>query len=181
MDYLRQLADALEQGKVRFDRDEMVIEGTVRTKGLLKSKTGRTTLKLKLKFAEVVEPHLDTLPEPVDAAEATERSETVLAEPIPVASPELYKKLKKRMERSFRTLKTLARRGEIPSVEASASFHSDCLAMTGYTGKGDEAYEDFKSTADEFMTAAREGNLAALSKSLDSLGSMRRACHVLRK
>ena len=174
--YLRQLADALDQGRVKINQTDQELEGVIGVKGSVRNKAGRTALRLKLKFTGISELTAD---EAVMVEEADAAIESETASPD---EPETsYKKLKKRMSRRLRALSKQAEEGVMPGLEDVEAFYTDCRAMTGFPGLGDEYYDRFNEGARVMLEEAKSGRPEGLGQALEALKAMRKECHSLYK
>lgn len=164
--YLRQIADALEQGHIKFAETELDIEGAVEIKSALKSRRKGTTLKMKILFAP---------------NEGTESVKDEAAADIPVetnGNGDLpYKKLKKRMGAGFKKIKTHLKNDRMPPPADLEPFYLDCLAMIDYPGKGDEYYPRFKKAALRMMEMARAQDPTGFTTTIEAIDQMRKDCH----
>jgi XXXCH domain-containing protein len=191
-DYLRQLADQLESGQVKFIDEDTALEGMVKVKESYKAKPGKAALKVQLKLSM---PGPMTEPEPaateaVSPANVSEdAAQAAKPEPVKADTPQemedyslrempgSYKKLKKRMSGDLKLIGKLLAAGQLPSLELARAFQADCRHMTGFPGKGDPHYERFNQSAQALYDAAKASDPDAASNALTSLKQHKKECH----
>ncbi|MBU4275489.1 MAG: GAK system XXXCH domain-containing protein [Proteobacteria bacterium] len=182
-DYLRQLADALEQGHIALRSEELELEGDVKVKQELKTKSGKATLKINLKIVA---------PIPVAAPEITPAqgeaqgdnegfveitsTEEELAESEGKVS---YKKIKKALGKSFGSLKSIRKEGGIPSLADASAFLAQAREVCTFDKAkyGSENYPRFLAALDRVEDALAAGNGSALDEALDEVGQCKSDCH----
>jgi len=186
-DYLRQLADALEQGHIALRSEELELEGDVKVKQELKTKSGKATLKINLKIVA---------PMPVAAPEATAEAAPVQGEtqseaegfveitpqeddPGESEGKPSYKKLKKAMSKSFGNLRAMRKEGNLPTAEDVAVFADQGREMCTFESDkyGPESYADFLAALDKLEAASVAGDDQALDAALSDLWACRSDCH----
>ncbi|MGD9124819.1 MAG: GAK system XXXCH domain-containing protein [Desulfarculaceae bacterium] len=182
--YLRRLADQLENGTIQISDGEVEFEGLVKVKESLKSKKGKTSIKVQFRLStqeipleeagEEAPP--DASPEPAlevvspEEGQAPEKTE----EKIPS-----YKKLKKRMEKRFKEMgKALEEDREVSAAEVQA-FYQDCLQMIAFSDadKGETLYPEFQAKARALLAAAENNDPAALNQAYLDLKAVKKTCH----
>ena len=185
-DYLRQLADALEKGHIALRSEELELEGDVKVKQELKTKSGKATLKINLKIVA---------PIPVAAPEAaSEQDEAGVegegegeAEGFVEITPQeddpgesegkpSYKKLKKAMSKSFGNLRAMRKEGNLPAAEDVAVFAAQGREMCTFESEkyGPESYADFLAALDKLEAASVAGDDQSLDAALSDLWACRR-------
>jgi XXXCH domain-containing protein len=172
--FLRQLADALDEGVVRFNERDLEISGLVKVNESLKSKNGADQLQVKLKFLSAA-PMDETADEPLDQEEATE--EKSASKDKPKGKRPSYKTLKKSMSKLFKEIRQAAQDGQVPPAETVAQFCGMARQMITYPGKGDEYYPAFAEKVDQLESAAAAGDAAAVAEAHAALKEMRSSCH----
>jgi XXXCH domain-containing protein len=153
--FLRDLADAIEQGG---DGDFDAVDQFSTLKLRIKDEFGQTRVELTLKKP----------PSGWSARTGGPRGDHGMPK---------YKDLKKRMKRSFRAIRQALREGRTPPAEATASFLADAGLMTGYSGKGEEFYEEFKEACRAFSEACASGDLNRMGEAAEELRRQKRRCH----
>jgi len=153
--FFRELADALEQGG--GGEFESVGE-FYRLKVSVRDEFGQLRVKLKIK----------TTGDSHEGRSGAKRGGGGMPK---------YKDLKKRMKRNFKTIRRALGEGQAPPAEATASFLADSELMTGYPGKGDEFYEDFRQACRAFSEACASGDLGRMGAAAEELNRQKRRCH----
>lgn len=186
-DYLRQLADALEQGHIALRAEELELEGDVKVKEALKTKSGKAILKINLK---VVAPVPEAAGEPgllPDESQGEPQGESQGF--VEITSPEeqsgqgegkiSYKKIKKALAKSFDNLKEVRKQGQMPEAAAAAAFLEHARAMCGFDKAkyGSENYPHFSAALDRLEAALAGGDASALDQALAEVGQCKSECH----
>lgn len=157
--FLRDMADALD--KKQDGKDELAcVEDFRKIKITIKNEYGKYTIKTKIKAEE---PCGDTL----------ESAQTATGEPF---KPD-YKKLKKRMQGSFRMIFKMIHDGQMPPKAAVDSFLEDSKLMVTYPGLGDEFYDEYIGVCEAFRAAYEAGDMEKLGETVDSLSHEKSRCH----
>jgi XXXCH domain-containing protein len=91
--------------------------------------------------------------------------------------PEKYSRLKKRMKRSFKAIRSSLDAGLAPAAEAVASFLADSDVMVCYPGHGDEFYLDYSRACRELARAWEAGDLEAMTQAARTLEERKNQCH----
>jgi len=186
-DYLRQLADALEQGHIALRSEELELEGDVKVKQELKTKSGKATLKINLKIVA---------PMPVAAPEATAEAAPVQGETqseaegfVEITAPEeepaesegktSYKKTKKALAKSLAGLKSIRKEGGMPSLADASAFLAQAREVCTFDKAkyGSENYPRFLAALDRAEDALAAANGPALDEALDEVGQCKSDCH----
>ncbi|MCB2225031.1 MAG: GAK system XXXCH domain-containing protein [Desulfarculaceae bacterium] len=184
VEYLRRLADQLEDGSIQVSNEEMEFEGLIKVKEELKTKKGKTSVKVQFKVSTQEVLHQD------EAAEAPEGGELSVSEPAPEENqadevlepgeqPSSYKKLKKLMGKRFKEIgKALAEGGQVSPAEV-ALFCDNCLHMISFQDedKGAAMYPQFEAAAQALRVAGESGDPAAIKEAYDLLDAQKKACH----
>lgn len=187
-DYLRQLADALEQGHIALRSEELELEGEVKVKEALKTKSGKATLKVNLK---IVAPAPETVAEPAavqeeSPAEAQDESSGFVEITSPEEEPPQegegkasYKKTKKALGKSFGNLKEARKQDQMPPAEEAAAFLNLARQMCDFDKAkyGSENYPRFLAAVDSLEAALAAGDAAAVDQTLAELGQCKSECH----
>ena len=194
-DYLRQLADQLESGQIKFIDEDAYLEGLVKVKESYKAKPGKAALNVQLKIhmpSPMVEPELAEAEQaaaassPQDAQPVAEKEAATPPQPEAVQekedyslreAPESYKKLKKRISTDMKLIGKLLASDQVPSPELAKAFQADCRHMTGFPGKGDPNYQGFNQSAQALCDAVAAGDLNAAGDALARLKQHKRECH----
>ena len=183
-DYLRQLADALEQGHIALRSDELDLEGEVKVKEELKTKSDKTTLKINLKLVSPI-----PIPSPEEAPDG-EAGEPEQAggfveitsgeeEPAEAEGKTSYKKLKKALGKSFSGLREARKQGVMPEAEQAAAFLADARAICSFDKAkyGSENYPRFLAALDRLEAAIAAGEAQALDEALAEVAQCKSDCH----
>lgn len=175
-DYLRQLADALEQGHISLRSEELELEGNVKVKQKLKTKSGKATLKINLKIVAPIPPMVPAAGAGEGFVEITSEAEAPFEGGDKKTS---YKKLKKAMGKSFGSLKDIRKQGGVPSTGDTAAFAAQAREMCTFAKSkyGPESYSRFLAALDRLEAAATDGDLQTLDAALSDLGACRSDCH----
>lgn len=179
--YLRDLADKLETGTVELEQAELELSEQVKVKESIKDKVGRRSIKIKIKLAgsgpqeaETAPPDPEATDEPPSAKAAPSKRP---AKAAAKARKPSYKRLKKNMADSFKTLRAAARQGETPDRAVVADFMDQCRLMVSYPDKGEPYYDDFTQAAEALARAVEGSDADGLTAALDELGRLRKNCH----
>ncbi len=169
-DFLRKIADALENGAPESDAYLVVIEGFKKLKINIRNDFGHTAVKVTAK----------PMPEsPQISADDTETEYPIEIE-TETGKPK-YKTLKKRMKSSFRAIFKAIHAGNFPTVEAIDEFITDSHLMVSYEGFGDEYYAEYITACDAFQEAVEKKDIEAAHKACDELNSIKAHCHAQHK
>lgn len=181
--YLRQLAGQLENGSVYFDEADMDVSGVVSLKESLKSKADKDTLKVKLKIyglgahpGDDEDLSIDTESEEEDDSESDHEA---TAEDNYASDSEKpsYKKLKKRMQKSFKMINDQIKLEAIADLDEIQAFYKECLLMTSYSGKGDVYYPQLIAVAERILSTAEAGKFEAHSTAVADIKKLKAECH----
>ena len=186
-DYLRQLADSLEQGHIELRSKELELEGDVKVKQELKTKSGKATLKINLK---IVAPMPVAAPKAAPAAASDQDETQGEAEGFVEITPQeddpgdgdgkpSYKKLKKAMSKSFGNLRAMRKEGNLPIAEDVATFVAQGREICTFESDkyGPESYADFLAALDKLEAASAAGDDQSLDAALSDLWACRSECH----
>jgi XXXCH domain-containing protein len=172
-DYLRQLAQALEEGHISLDQRDMLLEGEVKVSRSLKDKAGQGPVHMRLKLDFHMHPALGrTLPVEPPGQEG------------PIAGQEAkvsFKQVKKDLSRHFKAVKKARQAGEMPPLEEVEGLAWAGRLMCGFGGKGDEFFSRFLEKLKALEEAAQAGRGPDLDRALGALGDYKRQCHSKRK
>lgn len=175
VEYLRRLADQLENGAIQISNEEMEFEGLIKVKESLKSKKGKTSVKVQFKVSTEEMPPAE---EEGAAPEAKADEAGPEAEPEKDQHPS-YKKLKKAMGKLFKAMgEALDKDAEVSPADIAA-FCDQAMQMTTYKDedKGQAAYPEFEAAVQAFRAAGESGEAAAVKKAYDELEARKKACH----
>ena len=152
--FLRSVADCIENEQTAIQGYDINLSDFSKLKMSLKKFSDLMNIKLKIKFVS-----------PEDLEEDDEFEE------------EKYSKLKKRMEVYFKDLLKSLQAGQVPSREIVSVFLSDSEQMTGYTGYGDEHYQEYRQACRDFEQAYEQEDLVGLKACADTLNTLKNRCH----
>ncbi|MCF8033172.1 MAG: GAK system XXXCH domain-containing protein [Desulfarculaceae bacterium] len=181
VEYLRRLADQLEDGSIQVSNEEMEFEGLIKVKEELKTKKGKTSVKVQFKVSTQEVPHeeepgADAQPElAIDQAAPEQTEDNAEAD----EQPSSYKKLKKLMGKRFKEIgKALEEGGQVSQADLAA-FCDNCLQMVTFTGSklGEDLYPQFEAAAQALRAAGESGDPAAIKEAYDLLDGQKKACH----
>jgi XXXCH domain-containing protein len=158
-DFLRELADALQQGGKEGEFDS--VGEFYKLKLNFKDEFGQIRVKLKIRTSK-----------PCRGRGGGGKE----AEGMP-----RYKNLKKDMKHSFKMIRKMLRDGQTPPAEAVAAFLADAERMTRYPGKGDAFYPEFRETCRELSEAGASGDLARMKAAAEELARQKSRCHDMHK
>lgn len=158
--YLRRLADQLESGAIEISNEEVEFQGLIKVKESLKSKKGKTSMKVQFKLSIQ-----ELLPEAAEEEVPPENPQGQAPEmegEKPAEGKSLsYKKLKKLMDGQFKEIgKSLEGDKEISAKTVSA-FYQSCLQMVIFRDpdKGEDQYPEFEAKARALYDAAEAGDV----------------------
>jgi XXXCH domain-containing protein len=178
--YFRQLADAVDQGRVGPARLDLAIQGGVKIKESVKTKGGKVGLEIKVKFAGPAawrDGQLRIGPEPV-LAEAAPGLETPATPAVEAgARPPSYKKLKKAMQKDFKAIGQAVEAARQPPPEIVRSFCRAGREMIAFPDRGDEYYPRFEAGLAALEAAAASRDLAAVARAHTDLDQIKEDCH----
>ncbi len=95
----------------------------------------------------------------------------------PGAGKVSYKKLKKRMDRTFESFSHNFESGLIPAAATLESFQHDARQMVTYADKGQPYYEEFTKACTDFLDAWEKGDVSAAQGYYARLDDLKKACH----
>jgi len=182
-DYLRQLADALEQGHIALRSEDLELEGDVKVKQALKAKSGKATLKINLK---IVAPMPVAAPDISPAqGEAQGESEGFVEitgpeeEPAESEGSASYKKIKKALAKSLAGLKSIRKEGGMPNPADASAFLAQAREVCTFDKAkyGSENYPRFLAALNRVEDALAAANGPALDEALDEVGQCKSDCH----
>ncbi len=180
-DYLRQLADALERGHIALSSEDFELEGEVKVKQEMKTKSGKATLKIKLKIVAPVPPEMPEQCEGVAEITPEGAEGEAAAEDEPAAEEELpsYKKVKKSMSKTFNALKNLRKQQNLPSADEVAAFTALARQMCAFEEEkyGSEQFPRFLAALEQLESAVAAGEAQAIDEALVELTACRTDCH----
>lgn len=186
-DFLRKMADGLEQGFLNFESETFQWDDISKIKLTFKNHESLVLVKTKLKGEpgadievelrdsdkSTTEEYLDELDE---LGELDENDENSLQ--VENAEPEIsYKKLKKRMKKSFKAIHVDLKNGNMPQDQEMERFLEDCKLMTNYTGYGDEYYPVFNEAAEQMRKAWQANYLNDLTTAFQDMVKIMKVCH----
>lgn len=168
-DYLRQLAQALEEGHISLDQRDMLLEGEVKVRRSLKDKAGQGLVHMRLKFDFHMHPALGrTLSvEPPGQAKPITGQETKVS----------FKQVKKDLSRHFKAVKKARQAGTMPPPEEVEGLGWAGRLMCGFRGKGDEFFPRFLEKLKALEEAAQDGRASVFDQALRELSGYKRQCH----
>ena len=179
VEYLRRLADQIEDGSIQVSNEEMEFEGLIKIKEELKTKKGKTSVKVQFKVSTQEMPHEEQAEAAPGLSIDDSAPEQEEAEEDTSGQPSSYKKLKKLMSKSFKEMgKTLEEGGQLNQADIMA-FCDNCLHMITFSGSklGEDMYPRFEAAAQAFKVAGESGDPAAIQEAYDGLAAIKKACH----
>ena len=160
-DFFRVLSQMIEQGTMdELKEFDLAVENFKKLKLELKREGDQLFLKAKVKMAAAKEVCGEG---PCEEAESE-------------GKPKL-KAVKKRMEKSFKSIGDALKKGLVPEKGEVSSFIADSELMVGYPGYGDEYYDQYSKLCVQFNVAAENGDLAAMQEKYAELKAMKKLCH----
>ena len=108
------------------------------------------------------------------AAEAL--AEQMGAEPGADGKPK-YKGLKKRLEKTWKTVREGLALGVLPETILMDLLGGDFRAMLTYPGKGDEHYEENRKALEELQAAVAAGDLERARQAAALVERLKKECH----
>lgn len=88
-----------------------------------------------------------------------------------------YKKLKKRMDKTFASFSESFKNGVIPLVGDVETFYQDAEQMVSYADKGEPYYQDFMMACAGFLDACRKADLLVAQAGHRRLEELKTVCH----
>lgn len=169
-DFLRKIADALENGAPESDSYLVVIEGFKKLKINIRNEYGHTAVKVTAK--------------PMDESNHVDESKLTESSPVEIeedTGKPKYKVLKKSMQSSFKNIFKAIHAGNLPAAEVVEKFIADSHMMVSYEGHGDDYYKEYIAACDAFEEAVSTENIEAAHKACDELNSIKAHCHAQHK
>lgn len=165
---LKAAGAALETGgTLDIDGQAVDMKDCAKLKLGLKKKGETVTVKLEVKSGAAAGE---------EGEEDDEEKDDVKKSPAPS-----YKKLKKRMGEDFKSIGKALDAGAPMSPEAVPRFLEDAAAMTGFPGKGDEFYDDFRKDCDAFRDAIQSADAGRTADAYAALKDRKKQCHGIYK
>lgn len=166
--FLRKAADELERGELTVGDTTVGISRSVELKEMLELDAESVSVDLRVRYRQSTD---------LQVREAEEKK-------ISKASTELkpsFKKFKKRLAKTFKSILDSLNSDQLPSAETVGSFCADAEVMTTFLGKGDEHYAIFLQRCRELAVAVEQGNVDAAKDVTGALNQIRKDCHALYK
>lgn len=88
-----------------------------------------------------------------------------------------YKTLKKRMDKCFKSMGDTLKKGLMPEKSEVSTFVADSELMVGYTGHGDEHYDQYAKLCVQLNVASENGDLVAMQEKYAEIKAMKKLCH----
>lgn len=175
--YLRRLAEQLDEGVLQVSEHEIELQGQVKIKEALKSKKGKTSVKVSFKLSTQEVPDEEPKADSSQEAESDEPQE----KEAPKESGEggSYKKLKKLMGKQSKEIRKVLKEGGEPGSPELLAFCESCMQMITFKGKdrGEEQYPSFEAQAQALRAAVEANDQAAAKEAFLALEGMKRDCH----
>lgn len=183
-DRLRALADDLEKGIINISDKTISLSSGSDVKINFKSRGNKLSAKFKFGSIKTSDWQPETSPaaKPQKSKEIDRSPKQVNVRQMPDEpasnGPETYKDLKKRMSQDIKSImKNCMSQNIIPDHHLMERFYLDSKTMCDYQGRGDVFYKDYLDELEIFYQAFKSGDLKALSSSIASLNSIKKACH----
>ncbi len=167
-DFLRSLASGIESGKLELEEETYDWAEIEKIKISFKNQESQLLVKTKLKGETSMDLEMDFEEEDIDPGSADD-------------IPPDYKKLKKRMKRSFRDIHYSMVNDQFPDEQVMNIFAGDCALMTGFKGYGDEKYPGFLENVREMTSAYNQKDMLQLRHAVSRLTRLMKDCHHLHK
>jgi XXXCH domain-containing protein len=160
-DFLRALAQEIEHGAMdELKEFDLAFDDFKKMKLELKRDGDQLHLKAKVKAAEA-------------GAACGEPS----CEEAEAAGKPKYKTVKKRMEKSFKSMGDALKKGLLPEKGEVSAFIADSELMVGYPGHGDEHYDQYTKLCVQLNVANENGDLPAVQEKYAELKALKKLCH----
>ena len=159
-DFLRTIADILENKSSERDKNLDFIKDFKKFKINIHNEHGHTSVKMEVKPRQAQVPDAPALNSVHTDAHKPE-----------------YSDLKKRMQCSFKTIFKTIHAGNMPPVKAVEDFLADSKLMVTYGGYGDEYYNDYICACETFRQAIESGEVEEAHKACDLLNNIKAHCH----
>ena len=88
-----------------------------------------------------------------------------------------YRPLKKRLKKTFKKIKELDKKNELPPRSLLEDFLAEAAVMVSYPGFGDVYYQDFTEACNALKKAYKTKDLALFSKRLSDISAIKKDCH----
>jgi len=163
-DFLRSLASGIEGGSIELGGESFDWKEIKKIKISFKNQESQLMVKTKIKGETSVDLEIDFEEEDIDPAPSYD-------------VPPDYKKLKKRMKRSFKDIYYNIINDQLPTETDMNLFSQDCSIMTGFTGHGDEGYPGFLEKVQEMITAYNQKDMEKLRETFSMLTRLMKDCH----
>ena len=167
-DFLRSLASGIESGKLELEEETYDWAEIEKIKISFKNQESQLLVKTKLKGETSMDLEMDFEEEDTDPGSADD-------------IPPDYKKLKKRMKRSFKDIHYSMVNDQFPDEHVMNVFAGDCALMTGFKGYGDENYSGFLENVREMTSAYNQKDMLQLRHAVSRLTRLMKDCHHLHK
>lgn len=180
---LEQLAAGISAGRLVVGEREVELGDFKSLELSLKPLGEELALKVKVKFPRPSEDVLDD-----DDEEEHLDEEGAEPEAGEGAAPEAgedgrprYRRLKKRMSKSWKAIRGALKGGALPDPELAAGFLADSRLMIEYPGKGDRYYPDYREAVGRLERALAGQDLEAATAAAVELHGLKKACHAMYK
>jgi XXXCH domain-containing protein len=202
--FLKRLAEGLEKGQLVVGDTVVDIDNSIELAEILEVEGDRVTFDLKVNYSKNAGSEPASAPSaPPAAAEypppyhSTSETADAVSGPYRVASSfsgdgaeqdddreemkPSFKKLKKKMAKSFKSILDVLQNGEIPKLDVVGAYCGDADVMTSILDKGEEEYRVFRARCRELLEAVEHGDVNAAVNAAGMLNQMRRECHARHK
>ena len=157
---LQHVIDGISNNPVKSTTYSIDFSRLKKLKISVKKKFGQPCVKCKIKY----ENKDDILVDRVETADSA------------IGKPD-YSILKKRMEKTFKTIGGRLKNGSIPSNLETELFCRNAELMTTYPGYGDNMYPAFLELINEFREAFHQVDIQECQTKFAEIKAMKRACH----
>jgi XXXCH domain-containing protein len=165
-EFLRDLASGIEEGKLELRGENFALNAVKKVKISFKNQDSMLLVKTKLKGELSTDLEIEFEPDKEDMTPGEDE-----APDVP------YKSLKKRMKKSLAIIHKNMSDSRFPAEEDVRSFLDDCIAMTGFSGYGDENYPRFLDEVNKMIQAFSLGHEQEFRQSLNGVVRLMQDCH----
>jgi XXXCH domain-containing protein len=157
--FFKDLAKRLEQARANQEHEsENNLSNFSKIRIRIKRDENRADVKMKVKW---------DLPERAEEEPSSEGAPKKIK----------YKTLKKRMDKSFKTIWKSLEEGVIPQIEIVQSYLEDAAHMATYPDKGTPFYDNFEKACSDFSEAIKNDDIKLAIKAYEAMKALKEACH----
>ncbi len=162
--FLRNLATGLEQGSLELGNEKFDWSEIKKVKFTFKHLDDQILIKTRLKKEPATYVEMEFARDEYDD--------------FPAKNPEIsYKKLKKRMKKSFALIQDDVQAYRFPLQKDFDFFAGDCLVMTQFPDYGDEYYPEFLEKLKMLTSSYASRDMSGFSAAFSEITRLMKECH----